>query len=449
MKFNLFNKYFLKRFWILAWPTVIYALLETGVGLADIYFAGFIGPEAVAAIGFSRQIFLILLIGTLSITTGTITLVSQYHGARNYESASAVAFHSFVLSLLAGIFFGVVGVALAYPSLYLMGAKDLVIEYGTGYLKVLLGGVIFLLINFCTNAIFRALGDSKTPLKIATIVNLLNIVFNYIFVFGFWFIPSFEVTGLAMGTILARVIGAIHSIKILVNKNRLVRLKFRTPIQLDIFRHLIHIGLPSGVSGFVRNGARILFFRLIASTVAGTAAVAAASIGFQFRLIAIMPSLAFQVATSALVGQSIGANKTKEAEAYGWTSIKFCSLIMAVLSLAVVIFPGMIVQFFSDSERVIDLGKIALRFIALEQFCNCVSIVASGALSGAGDTKPAMRYTILSQWFLMVPLAGILSYYTPLDIVGAWIAWGIAPVVQAILTIMRFAGGKWKTIKST
>jgi putative MATE family efflux protein len=448
MKQRFYNPSILKRFWILAWPTVIYALLETGVGMVDIYFAGFIGPEAVAAIGFSRQIFLVLLIGTLSITTGTITMVSQYYGAHKYESASVVAYHSFLLSILAGIVFGLLGFLLARPSLVLMGAEDEVLRFGAGYLQILLGGVIFLLINFCTNAIFRALGDSKTPLKIAALINLLNILFNYMFMFGFWLIPPFGVSGLAIGTILARLIGSILSLRILTDRNRIVRLHYGATLQFSIFRQLIRIGLPSGVSGFVRNGARILFFRLIAGTAAGTAAVAAATIGFQFRLLAIMPSLAFQVAASALVGQSIGAKKLKEAEAYGWTSIQFCSLIMAFLSLLVFLFPTTIMQWFTDNLKVIALGQTALRFIALEQFCNSVSIVASGALSGAGDTKPAMHYTILSQWIIMIPLAAVLSFYTSLDIMGAWIAWGFAPVIQAILTIIRFKRGKWKEIKA-
>ncbi len=448
MKKPFFDAAILKRFWILAWPTVIYALLESGVGLSDIYFAGFLGADAVASIGFSRQIFLIMLIGTLSITTGTITLVSQYYGAEKYEAASAVAFHAFLLSLSSGVFFGVVGVLLSEPSLKLLGARDSVLEQGTHYLQFLLGGVIFLLINFCTNAIFRALGDSKTPLKIATFINLLNIGFNYIFVFGFMIVPAFGVQGLAMGTVLARVIGAVIALKVLTNRSRLIRLQI-VPIQFELFHQLLRIGLPSGVSGFVRNGARILFFRLIAGTLAGTAAVAAATIGFQFRLIAIMPSLAFQVATSALVGQSIGANKINEAESYGWNAIKFCSVVMAFLSLVVFLLSGKITSIFSHDPEVIKMGRIALRFIALEQFCNCVSIVASGALSGAGDTKPAMRYTIISQWLLMLPFATLLSYYTGLDIWGAWIAWGLAPAVQAVMTLIRFAGGKWKTIKAT
>ncbi len=441
-----YNFRILSRIWIVAWPTVLYSLMETTVGLVDIFFSSFIGHQAMAAIGFSRQVFLVLMIGTLAITTGTITLVSQYYGARRYGDASAVASHSFLLSIISGIGFGAVGVAIAYHSLYLMGAKGDTLSSGTAYLQVLLGGVTFMLINFSNNAIFRALGDAKTPLKISGLINFLNVCFNYAFAFGFWFIPAYGVMGLAIGTVLSRAIGGIIGLYILTDRNRQVRVKLFIRPHAEILRRLLQIGLPSGISGFIRNGARILFFSIIAATSAGAAAVAAATIGFQVRLYVIMPSLAFQVATAALVGQAIGANKIREAEELGWTTIKLCSTIMAILSLVIVLFPGLIVYVFSRSPEVIELGCLSMRFIALEQFCSCISIVSSGALSGAGDTRPAMRYTIISQWILMLPLAAGLVYYTSFDIMGAWFAWGFAPIVQAALTLLRFSRGHWKQI---
>jgi Na+-driven multidrug efflux pump len=148
------------------------------------------------------------------------------------------------------------------------------------------------------------------------------------------------------------------------------------------------------------------------------------------------------------VGQSLGQQDPKTAEAYGWTSTKLCSFIMAVVSVFLFLFPEMLIRIFTDSPKVIVLGVLSMRFLVIEQFCNCVSIVVSGALSGAGDTKPAMRYTILSQWMLMIPLAFFLSYFTPYDLVGAWIAWAIAPIVQMGLTLKRFYFGKWKTINA-
>lgn len=437
---------FLKPIWKLSWPTVVYTLLESSVGLIDIYLVSYIGADAVAAIGFSRQIFLVLMIGTLSITTGTITLISQYCGAKDYNKASLIANHSMILSIASGILFGLLGVVLSSPILYFLGAREGVLENGTAYLQILMGGVIFLMINFSSNAIFRALGDTKTPLKIATLINALNVVFSYVLIFGFGCIPRLGVQGAALGTVLARAIGGLLAIYRLTRPDRSVRLSLQKPIYREDFRRILNIGLPSGFSGFFRNGARILFFRILAFTSMGSSAIAVATIGFQIRMYAIMPALAFQVAIATLVGQSIGSNQIRKAEQFGWTAIRFCSILMALASVPLILFPGSIVRIFSDAEDVLVLGNVALRFIAIEQFCNCMSIVISGVLSGAGDTKPSLRFTILSQWILMLPAAYALTTCTQLDLLGAWIAWGIAPSIQLILTFHRFLRGTWKTL---
>ncbi len=162
-----------------------------------------------------------------------------------------------------------------------------------------------------------------------------------------------------------------------------------------------------------------------------------------------MPALAFQVATAALVGQCIGAKKITEAEEYAWTAIKFFTVSVAAVSLVMVIFSRPVVGQFSDSPQAIELGVLALKFIALEQFCNCISIVVSGALSGGGDTRPSMRYTIWSQWILMLPLAYFLAKQTGWDIQGAWLAWGAAPILQTGLMFARFVSGHWKRINVT
>lgn len=436
----------LKQLLILALPTVMYSMLEILVGAVDIYMAGFLGHEAVASIGFARQLFWVLMIGTLSITTGTITLISQHYGAKNYQLASSVAFHSIVLSIAGGIFFGFIGVWICTPSLYLIGARGDVLSESSGYLTILLSGVIFLLFNFSTTAIFRAIGDSKTPMKIAIIMNLLNILFNYLLIFGIGPLPEMGVKGIALGTILSRVVGAVIAFYLLTRPGCKVAIHFEKDIHLNIIYKMMSIGIPSGISGFARNGARILFFAIIVSTSYGTYAAAAATAGFQIRLFAIMPALAFQIAASTLVGQSIGKKDLDQADSIGWTNIAFVSSTLFFECVLLFCFPTKIISVFSNDPEVIALGVITLRCIAVEQFCNCVSIAAHGALAGSGDTTPSMRYTMITQWMIMLPCSLFLAYGIGWGLHGAWLAWACAPAIQAALTVNRFASGKWKKL---
>ncbi len=435
------------RVWELAWPTAVFSILEVLVGMVDIYFSGFLGADAVASIGFSRQIFLVMLIFALATTTGTITQISQNFGAQRYERASAIAYHAILLAIFLGICVGGLGLLLAKPTLQVLGAAQEVVDQGAEYLHVLLGGMIFMMLNFATNAIYRALGDAKTPLKIAVLIVILNVIFSYFFIFGIWIVPPLGVAGVALGTILSRAVGALIALFILANPNRTVRLGYQASLDFRIFHGILRIGLPNGVSGLFRNVARLLFFGILASTMAGTHAIAAATIGFQFRLFAIMPALAFQVATASLVGQSIGAQEVDEAEKYGWSSIRYSSFLMLLLSLILFLFPEKLAALFTDSPEVMKYSAITLRCIAIEQFCSCVSIVCSGVLSGAGDTKPIMRYTVIAQWYLMLPVAFYLAFGLGYDANGAWVAWGIAPVVQMLLTLYRVFHGHWKSIR--
>lgn len=434
----------LKQLLIIALPTVMYSLLEILVGAVDIYMAWYLGHEAVAAIGFARQLFLVLMISTLAITTGTITLISQHYGAKNYKLASSVAYHSIVLSIVGGVFFGLIGVWISKPSLFLMGARDEVLVQSSAYLNTMISGVIFMLLNFSTTAVFRAVGDSKTPMNIAIIMNLLNVLFNYLLMFGIGPFPALGVQGLALGTILSRVVGAAIAFYLLTRPGSIVSIRFEKDIHLDIIYKMMYIGIPSGVSGFARNGARILFFAIIASY--GTYAVAAATAGFQIRLFAIMPALAFQIAASTLAGQFIGKKELDQAVCIGWTNIAFVSTAFFMECLLLFCFPASVMSIFSDDPHVIDLGVITLRCIAVEQFCNCISIAAHGALAGAGDTTPSMRYTILTQWMLMLPASLFFSYGLGWGLHGAWLIWGCIPAIQAALTINRFASGKWKQL---
>lgn len=443
------NVTLLKRVWEISWPTVIFSLMETLIGLLDIFWAGFLGNDALAAIGLCRQLYLILMISAMAITTGTIALVAQFYGANRYDKASEIAFHSIFLAVFAGIILGVLGIVLATPVLMLLGAQEQVILYGSAYLRIIMTGLPFLLINYSANGTFRALGDAKTPLKIALLTYLLNAVFSYVFVFGFWFFPAIGVSGIALGMVLSRAVGACRALWILSGKDRLVRLHGVRRLYLTPLVQILRIGLPVGIAGLMRNGARVVFFSIIASSKAGTAALAAAAIVIQIRMITIMPSLAFQVGVSALVGQSIGQKNFDDAENYGWTSIKLSSFIMGIISIIVFLMPAFFMRIFTQEEEVIRIGTLCMRFIVLEQFWSCFSIVTGGVLVGAGDTKPTLYYAMISQWFLMLPLAYILTHFSSHDILGAWMAWGCAPILESILIFSRFRSGKWKQMKLT
>jgi len=444
-----FDRELLARVWQLAWPTVVYSLLQTLVGLVDVYMVGKLGKDAIAAVGFSLQILMLVMIGALAVSTGTITLVAQSTGAGDHRAAGRVAGQSLLSMFALGVAVAIPGVLLGRGLLVLLGARGSVLDQGSPYLRLMLGGSSLMMLNFTVAAIFRGAGDTLTPLKIALGVNVINVVGNYLFIFGVGPFPMLGVAGAAVGTIIARTFGAAVGISLLASGRYRVRCRFdheRGWVDLGLIKRMLNVGLPAAVQGFFRNGARVLFFKIVAGSVVGTTATAALTVGSRLRMLTIMPSLAFQVAAVALVGQSIGAGKLKQAEGVGWETVKLCTAVMVVVTVLLVVFASQLIDVFTDDAEVIDVGTTMLRFFALGQFFSAIAIASSGGLVGAGDTRPPLYYTVVSQWLLMLPLAWALMRMG-LDPVGAWMAWSVAPIVQAALTLGRFRSGKWKHIK--
>jgi putative MATE family efflux protein len=437
--------------WRLTWPMVIYNVLEMTVGFVDFLMVRPFGPAATAAIGIDRQVTFLVQSAALAISTGAITLASQSIGARRQDRVNEVARQSICLVLLLAIPSTAAGVLLAGPLLHAMRASPATLAYGVPYLRVYFGGVSFLWLNLVVTAIFRGVGDVWTPLKLAVIVNLLNIAANYVFIFGLGPLPSFEVQGAAMGTVAARACGAAAGLAILLRGTPRVQLPLRGYApgrrwwSLNLIGRMLRIGTPMALAGLLRNGSRLIFLAILGAGTRGMSFQAAVGLGLQVRLFSVLPALAFQIATGALVGQAIGRNDYETAEALGRRSVALVALIMTGVAGAIIALAGPLATLFIDSAETAQLAAIVLRWFAVAQFFSALSIVAQGALMGAGDTAPAMRYTFICQWLVLLPLAWLLMGWLPH---GPLLAWAVAPLLSFLLTWRRLESGRWKTLRA-
>ena len=446
---SMFDVRLLPRIWHYSWPTIVHSLLQWVVGMADIYMVGRLGSEAISAVGFSQQIMMVIMIGALAVSTGAMTLVAQAWGAKDKQQVSSAARQALLLALAGALVIGVVGNLLSHPMLLWLGARERVLDLATPYLRLMFCGILFMLPNFIIAAIFRGAGDMLTPLKISAGLNVINIAVSYVLIFGVGPFPRLEVTGAGVGTVVARCLGTFWGLMLLTGGRTRVVVHLRDGglVDFEMMRRILRVGVPSAVQGLFRNGARLLFFWIIATSGVMTAATAALTIGFQLRMLVIMPALAMMAAATALVGQSLGAGEADEAERYGAQTIRLGALIMVAANALIFALARPVMLVFAEDAAVIDIGIEMLRYFAVAQLFSALSIVSAGALTGGGDTKPPMYYTALSQWVILLPLAYALQRFTPLGLTGSWIAWALAPVVQAALTYARFRQGTWKRLK--
>ena len=186
---------------------------------------------------------------------------------------------------------------------------------------------------------------------------------------------------------------------------------------------------------------------MLALTQNPVAAVAAFTVGHQLERILRRGSLSFGTAAQTLVGQHIGAGDLPQADRYGWTSMLVGPFSMLLLGLPIALFAVPYIGLFTQETEVLHIGVAFLWAICLAEPFMALAIVSGGGLRGAGDTRPALNYTLISQWLVRLPVSYVLAFTLGLDTNGLWIGLVVFSVVQGILTVRRFAGGAWKSMK--
>lgn len=440
------DKKVLKTVVVLAYPVTLSYFLQTLVGFADIYMVGHLGAEAIAAVGIARQIVMVISVLIVTITSGSMALVANYTGANSPLDVSKVARQSLTLVVFFGFGLTIIAELLASRVCAFLSPSPEVTAMGTSYLRVQFLGIVLMFANFTISSCLQGAGDTKTPLYIGILVNLVNIICDYLFIFGVGFFPKMGVTGAAMSAIVARFLGASLGLWALYSGKFRVRLAKGTSYKPDwgIMKRILEIGVPSGIQGIFRNGSSLAFTKIIAMTASATSGVAALSIGFQIERVTRTMSLAFAVVATTLVGQSLGAGNQEEAGKRGWTTGGLIVAITGALSLMFVIFPREIIRIFSGSEEVTSLGVSYLIAAAVAEPFTALSIVMAGGLRGAGETKYPLYYTIIAQWLIRLPLAYIIAFPLGFGAKGAWWAIATSSVIQGLLTANKFREGTWK-----
>lgn len=437
--------------WRLALPVIVSNLLISLVNVVDVFMAGRLGPLEIAAVGMATSVRMLVLIGVMSVTAGAMALAAQAYGARDPRALSHVARQSLSLTVLLGLLLSVIGWFVAEPLLQALnsGGDPQAAEMGSSYLRILFLGTVFLALNLILNSLMHGAGDTLTPLYITAGANVLNIGFNYLFMFGPGPLPAFGVAGAAMGTLAARCIASVAGLVILYSGRNAVRILPGTyRPDWGMFRDILSIGVPSGLQGVARNGAQVLLLGIVTSTAAGTYGAAALAIGLQIESLAFMPGLAISVAATSLVGQALGAWDPEEARRRGDTAIFLGVLVMSLAAVPIFVFAPQILLLFDPSAHptVLGAGTSYLRVNALFLPLLGVAMVTNGTLRGAGDTRPGLVGTVVGRCIVVVPLAYLLALSLGFGVVGVWWALCVGTTIQALWVTLRWRGVTWQRV---
>ncbi len=421
------------------------------VGMVDIMMVGRLGPSSIAAVAVANRLIFILIGALQALAVGATALVAQYTGAGNKKQANQVVWQSLMGAFLLALILSTIGVIFAprlvRGMLSLMETLDeSVLQQATMYLRIVLISMIFGLPQILINALLQGFGDMKTPLYIMTISNVLNVVGNYVLIFGAGPFPELGVTGAAIATGFARVVGCLIGLFFLIRGNSYTKLdtkqiSFR--LDIGVLKKILEIGVPASLEQFIRQSVMIIYSFLVASL--GTLSLAANEILMNAQAISFMPGFGLGVAATTLVGQSLGANNKELAQRYGLETMKLGVLLMGSVAVVLLIWPHLLISLYTNDPQVLREATSSMRIVAVLQPLIAVFIILSGALRGAGDTKWVLYVTLIGNWGVRLILGVIVAFYFHFGLIGFWVVNAIDIAVRALLIFCRYRSGLWKT----
>ncbi len=431
-----------KKILHLAIPAALNNFLDTIQLLIDMLMVGRLSPEAIAAVGLSGQLIILIYAFLSTFYTGVNALVSRFYGAKEYKKANITVFNITVVSFIFSIPFFLF--CLFYNHIYfqLMGADKNVLSLGNDYISILSYSIPFLFVGSVLFSSLNASGDTKTPLYIGIFTNILNTGLNYCLIFGNCGFPALGVKGAAIATAFSYILEVIIFFLIFLLKIR--KITFCPKFSISIIKRALKVGIPAGIEKVLSFSSFLVFVKIIASF--GTYVLAGYQIGLRVEGLAFMPGFGFAVAAMVLVGQYLGAKEPEKAEKSVVETVKIASIFMGTIGIILVLFPEPVVKLFTSDKRVIEEASLYLRIVGLSQVPLAVEFVLNGALRGAGATKITLvinnvlfwLFRIIPSYFAMIFLKGIIFVYLIMI---------FETFIKAVMLWFVFKKGKWKTLE--
>jgi putative MATE family efflux protein len=431
---------------LLAVPMVLEMLMESVFLVADVYFVGHLGPAAVATVGITESLMVMIYAVAMGLAIGSAAVVARRIGEKDPQAAARTAVQAIALGLFVSVVLVVVGSLFGADLLRLMGATDEVMAIGSNFARVMLAGSGTVLMLFLINAVFRGAGDAAIAMRVLWFANAINIILGPCLIFGVGPFPEMGVIGAAIATTIGRGSGVLYQLYHLQRPGSRIRITSATlGFDPSIMKSILNVAGTAMFQNFIATASWAGLVRIIAGF--GDAAVAGNTIGIRIILFALLPSFGVSNAAATLVGQNLGAGKPDRAEAAAWKAGLYNTICLGTVGAFFLLFAPQLIAIFTDDPAVADYGVSALRIIAAGFLFYGYGMTLTAAFNGAGDTRTPTLINLFCLWLWEIPLAWVLSTQLGFGPVGVFIAVSVAFSTLAFVSGYLFSKGTWKTRK--
>ena len=432
---------------IMSAPIVLGMISHAVMEFFDKWMVAQVSTEAFAAVGSAGIWSYTLATLFLGVIGCVGTFVAQSFGKGNLQHCAHYAWQGIHLSLPLGIL-AVAMIPLSRPLFDLMGHDPGVTEQELVYFRIRLIGYFALGWSTALAAFFQAVNRSWIPMLTSTTGILLNILLNYLLIFGHGGFPRLGIAGAAIATVTSQCVQVIllHGVFIASPFHRAYNTRHTWRLDYHRAKELVTIGVPAGMGSFLDIAMWSIFTSFLVGRF-GTVSLAAHNAAMVFLHICFMPALGLHQGIAAIVGQWIGAGDIPRAKARTVTAIKLAMAHMVPSGLLLGVFGGKLIAWgFSDDPNVIRMGHQLLILAAIFQAFDAVNIIGLGALRGAGDTRWTMFAMFFGAYIIFLPLAIFVACVLGLGAVGAWIGATIYIIGLSFVIYRRFMGERWRHI---
>ncbi len=440
----------------LAWPTMLEQLMQTAVQYIDTAMVGSLGTTATAAVGATTTVNWLIGSTVSALGVGFLSFIARAYGAGDKENAARSVAQATLVTVLAGTVFTVLTLSLSGVIPAWMRVDEAIRPLASQYFFILYLPMLPRAASIIFGTVLRAAGDTRTPMKVGILVNITNVVLNFLLIYptrtqsllGF----TFSVYGMGLGVIGAAVASAIAFtvggiyITVVLWRHPLVSPRgqsFRP--DMTILKPCLRVALPNMLQRFGTSLGYVAFAAMINSL--GEISTAAHTIANTVESAFYIPGYGMQTAAATLAGNAYGAHDKQRMRDLAAMFIPLEITLMIFSGAALFFAAPPLMGIFSKSEEVIALGTTVLRMVAVSEPFYGFSIIIEGLMQGVGNTKDPFFYNVLGMWGVRIVGTFVCTQVLTFGLVSAWACMIAHNLLIFVLFMICYVRGKWNPLK--
>ncbi|MEM1120900.1 MAG: MATE family efflux transporter [Bacteroidota bacterium] len=435
-----------KAVFLLAIPMILEMIMEGIFSIVDAILVSKVGEDAFATVVLTETFATLIYSLAIGVSIAATAMVGRRVGEKNHEAANEAAGQAVLLGVSISIIITIIGLLFPAELLRIMGASESVIATGINFTRIFLGSNIVIMLLFILNGVFRGAGNAAIAMRVLILANLLNIVLDFILIFGWGPIPAMGVTGAAIATSIGRGSAVLYQLYVLFSKKGIVQLTLdHLRSNWEVLKNLVNVAATGASQHLIGSASWIFLMMLIADY--GTETVNGYGMAIRIIMFTFLPAWGIANAGATLIGQNLGAGQPERAEKSVWRAGYLNMAFLSAVAIIYLIWAEFFIRIFTNNPVVIEVGIEVLRVFSVSYPLFALGMVIMQAFGGAGDTRTPTMINFFVYWIFQIPLAYSLAKLVGWEASGVYWALVITEFFWAGLAIYLFRQGKWKTVE--